>query len=638
VTTLAERLEREIPEILRLWESRARASVPAARHESRPILLDRLPDFLRDVARALASPDPAGAARPQRFAAEHGKQRAELTDYSLAQVVREYSLLRAALLEVLGPVNPSELRIILDLIDAAVAQATTEYVAWQSVALRESEERFRLLVENVKDYAIFMLDPAGHVITWNQGAERITGYESDDVQGRHLSTFYSETERAQDVAAKDLETAALNDRLVTEGTRVRKNGTSFLAHVVITTVRDQDGSLLGFSHVTRDVTERHALEAEIKRRADALAEVNRRKDEFLAVLSHELRNPLAPIISSVALLRRKGARDEDEVQAVEIIDRQAGHLNRLVDDLLDVARITRGKIALRKEPVELMQILAQVAEGVRPFTSDRRQTLSLSLLRDSIWLQGDPTRLSQVFANLLHNSIKFTERGGNITLRAWVERSEVCVEVCDTGVGIEAHALRNIFDMFIQGEQPLDRLVTGLGIGLALVRSLVEMHDGSVTAFSEGAGKGSRFVVRLPIHHVESRSAPTPAPTRTYASARVLVVDDNVDAATSMAKLLELCGHTVRVIHDGKEALDVAIADRPDVIVLDIGLPGMDGYEVARAAREHSALKSVTLIALSGLGRDEDKQRSREAGFDVHLTKPADLEALQEAIAGHETN
>jgi len=364
------------------------------------------------------------------------------------------------------------------------------------------------------------------------------------------------------------------------------------------------------------------------------ARSGRRKDEFLAILSHELRNPLAPIIASIVLLRRTQGRSPDEQQALDIIERQGQHLVKLVDDLLDVARITLGKISLHKEPVELTTLLSQVAETVRPFVTDDDKILDLELPEEEIWLQGDPTRLSQVFANLLHNSVKFTERGGRIEVRAWTEGSHAHVEVSDTGIGLDPAKLSSVFDMFVQGEQPVDRIVTGLGVGLALVRTLVEMHEGSVSAFSEGAGKGSRFLISLPTHHVEMRMSSEKEADAPFKSARILVVDDNIDAALTIGRLLELAGHVVMTIHDSEQAIQQAIAEQPDAVLLDIGLPGMDGYEVARRLRADPKLSRTRLIALSGFGREEDKRRSLEAGFDAHLTKPADLRALQEAIAG----
>jgi PAS domain S-box-containing protein len=631
--TLAERLKQQIPEILRQWEARVRAVVPAARHESRPVLLNSIPEFLQELVKSLAGPETPDPA-PRRAPREHARQRAEHPEYSLEEVIREYSLLRGTIIEMLWPIEHADLKIILEILDGAVAESTTQYVALQATSLRQSEERFRLLIGTVKDYAIYMLDPSGRVVIWNQGAERITGYTAQEIVGQRIDQFYLPADRVEDTPMRHLQRAMQEDRVEIEGWRVRKDGTHFFAHVVIAAIRDLDGTLTGYSKVIRDVTEHRALQVELQRRADALAESNRRKDEFLAVLSHELRNPLAPIVTSVALLRRNRERSPDEQQALDIIERQGKHLVRLVDDLLDVARITHGKITLHKEPLELTTLLTQVAETIRPFLTDRDQTLSLSTPADAVWLEADPTRMSQVFANLLHNSVKFTERGGRLELRAWTEGSSACVELTDTGIGLDSTMLSSVFDIFVQGEQPVDRIVSGLGVGLALVRTLVEMHQGSVKAFSDGPGKGSRFLISLPIHHIERRTPAPEQPDLPFSPVRILVVDDNQDAAMTIAKLLEVAGNKVTTAHDGEQAFQQATAEPPDVILLDIGLPGADGYEVARRLRAAPQFNRTRLIALSGFGREEDQRRSMEAGFDAHLTKPATLEMVQEAIFG----
>lgn len=633
--TLSERLEQQIPEILRQWEARTRAGVPAARHVSRPVLLNKVPEFLEELVASLtgqASTHP----RPQT-PKEHAKQRAEHPEYSLEEVIREYGLLERAILDLLWPLEHAEISIILDLLQASVAEAVTHYVELQHSALLNSEQRFKLLVSGVKDYAIYILDTAGRVVDWNEGAERLIGYSADEIIGQSYDRFYTEAERASGVPTQHLEAAAQDGRIELEGKRVRKDDTEFFAHTVLAAIHDSTGALTGYSKVIRDITERRAMELELQRHVAALADSNSRKDEFLAVLSHELRNPLAPIMAGVELLQRRQDRTREEREVIETIGRQGRYLVRLVDDLLDVARITHGKVILQKEPLDLTHLLSQVAETVRPFATDRGLELAVSLPAEGVWLEADATRLSQVFANLLHNSIKFTERGGRVELRAWIDGRRVCVEVSDTGVGIDPTTLPNLFSIFVQGAQPADRIVNGLGIGLALVRMLVELHDGSVTAASEGAGKGSRFVVSLPVQRVEKRE-PSPPPERdderTFPPARILVADDNRDAVETIVALLRACGHEVSIAYDGQQAIRQATADPPDAVVLDIGLPDMNGYEVAQRLREDSKLRRTRLIALSGYGREEDKRRSLEAGFDSHLTKPASLGALQKAISG----
>jgi PAS domain S-box-containing protein len=387
--------------------------------------------------------------------------------------------------------------------------------------------------------------------------------------------------------------------------------------------------------VTLDVTERKRLMAELRGRAEELAENDRRKDEFLAMLSHELRNPLAPIRNAVDLLREVGG--PELVHARDVVDRQVTHLARLVDDLLDVSRITRGKVALRPETVELAEVVARAVETTRPLIESHEHTLVLEVSPEPTRLHADPTRLAQVIANLLNNATKYTEKGGRITLRAGREGSEAVVRVSDTGAGIPADVLPRVFDLFAQAERTLDRAQGGLGIGLTLVKSLVEQHGGRVEAFSEGPGHGSEFVVRLPLPKDPLPVAPSSVarpPTAAKTAGRILVVDDNADAADTLAMLLTVRGYDVRVARDGPAALGAARDFRPELVLLDIGLPGMDGYAVARQLRAGHATSPLRLVALTGYGREEDRRRSAEAGFDHHLVKPVAPEVLLGILAG----
>jgi CheY-like chemotaxis protein/anti-sigma regulatory factor (Ser/Thr protein kinase) len=355
------------------------------------------------------------------------------------------------------------------------------------------------------------------------------------------------------------------------------------------------------------------------------------------MLAHELRNPLAPIRNAAQLLKRLGPPAPELQWARDVIERQAGHLGRLVDDLLDVSRITQGKITLRKEKLDLVQVIGGALEASRPLIEERRHRLNVSLPEHPLGVEGDPTRLTQVVANLLNNAAKFTPEGGRIWLAAEASDGQVVLRVRDTGAGIAADLLPHVFDLFRQADRSLDRSQGGLGVGLTLVRSLVELHGGSVEARSEGQECGSEFVVRLPAlpAHTEVSRAATVTTNNAHADARyrILVVDDNVDSAESIALLLELSGHQVRMAHDGPTALEVAGSFRPEVIVLDIGLPGMDGYEVARRLRHGGAMREALLIALTGYGQEEDRKRSQAAGFDHHLIKPVDTVVLQNLIA-----
>ena len=378
-----------------------------------------------------------------------------------------------------------------------------------------------------------------------------------------------------------------------------------------------------------DITERKRLERTLRHRVEDLAEADRRKDEFLAMLAHELRNPLSAIGNAVTLSTRSGLQEHIE-WSMEVITRQMRHLTRLIDDLLDVSRINRGKIELRREVLDLTPILEGAAATAGPLIDERKHTLQVAMDRGDLWADVDPTRLEQVVVNLLNNAAKYSEDGGNILLWARHEGDEVVISVRDRGIGIPPEKLTQMFELFAQGDRSLARSEGGLGIGLTVVKKLVEMHGGTVEATSQGPGKGSEFTVRLP--RAARPAAPAPAkaaPTGGEAKpSRILVVDDNVDTARGMARLLKLLGHEVAVAHDGPEGIEAARRHRPDFVLLDIGLPGMDGYEVASRLRREECGKDAVIIAISGYGREEDRRRSKGAGIDHHLIKPLDQDAL----------
>jgi signal transduction histidine kinase/ActR/RegA family two-component response regulator len=367
-----------------------------------------------------------------------------------------------------------------------------------------------------------------------------------------------------------------------------------------------------------------------------LREADRLKDEFLAMLAHELRNPLAPIRNSLYVMKQPGAGRPMLEQAREMAERQVGHMARLLEDLLDVSRISRGRIELRKEAVEVAPLLARTAEALRPQAEERDHELTIAVPAGPLRVEADPARLEQVVTNLLTNACKYTDPGGHIWLSAERDGGEAVLRVRDTGIGIAPEMLTRVFDLFVQAERRLDRAQGGVGIGLTLVQRLVEMHGGTVRATSPGLGRGSEFVVRLPAlaepapdraARREENGGPAAAPRR-----RVLVVDDNVDAADSLVLLLRVSGQEVRVAYDGPTALLIAEAFRPQLVLLDIGMPGMDGYAVAQRLRRQPGLEGVTLVAVTGWGQEEDRQRSHEAGFDHHLVKPADPAALQRLL------
>ncbi|HZN55778.1 MAG TPA: response regulator [Candidatus Polarisedimenticolaceae bacterium] len=389
------------------------------------------------------------------------------------------------------------------------------------------------------------------------------------------------------------------------------------------------------------VAERTAeLEASTARQIELTAELreaDRRKDEFLAFLAHELRNPLAPIINATSILRLKVGTDSDLVWCREVIERQAGQLTRLVDDLLDVSRITRGTITLRSEPVDMATVVANAVETCRPLIDTRRHKLAMTLPDRPIMLRGDPARLTQIVANLLNNAAKYQDAEGRIEIAVAHEGSHAVITISDGGIGIAPEVLPTVFDLFSQVGRASYRQEDGLGIGLSLVKKLTELHGGTIEARSEGAGKGSVFVVRLPqvVEPAGARDGAEEPIPYTGPPLRILVVDDNRDAAESLAKLLRMGGHTVIVAHDGGRGLELAVAERPSIVFLDIGLPGMDGYEVCRQARQRGLL-DARIIAMSGYGQARDRQRSEAAGFDSHSVKPVELGELMRLLAGGE--
>jgi signal transduction histidine kinase len=386
----------------------------------------------------------------------------------------------------------------------------------------------------------------------------------------------------------------------------------------------------------------HELTEQAQKAEAALADLDRRKDEFLAMLSHELRNPLGPILNAALLLRLHSNRNrlhgiEDPVihQAASVIERQVGQLARIVDELLEVSRITTGRIQLHQERIAVGIIVENAVATVRSLIDERKHELTVSLPTQTIWLHADAARLEQVVVNLLTNAAKYTDQGGHVWLTVQQEGDEALLSVRDTGVGIAPEILPRIFDLFTQAEQSLDRSQGGLGIGLALVQRLVEMHGGTV-AVSSVLGQGSEFVVRLPVV-----SPPEPQPSLppierarpTGPSLRVLVVDDNVDTVTTLALLVKESGHDVRTAYDGSAVLEAALDYRPNVVLLDIGLPGLNGFEVAKRLRQQPALQNAVLVAMTGYGQQSDRQRSHEAGFDHHLVKPGDFAKVLQILA-----
>ncbi len=508
--------------------------------------------------------------------------------------------------------------------------------------LRESEVRKTAMFEAALD-CIISMDHEGRIIEFNASAEKTFGHRREDVLGRDLADViippaYREGHRkGMEHYFKTGEGSALNRRL--ELSALRADGSEFPVELTVTRI-PVDGPAQ-FTAYLRDITESKLLmelqekaTMELRQIAAKLSEADRRKDEFLAMLAHELRNPLAPIRNALHIMRMTSDRDGPTRSASEMMDRQVGQLVRLVDDLLDVSRITRGKIELRLEKVEVASIIYQAVEAAQPSCHSGGVILDVELPEMPIYLNGDSARINQAIGNLLNNSCKFTGEGGRIHLSLTEEAGFAKIRVKDTGIGIAEEQLPIIFDLFVQADTSLERAVSGLGIGLTLVKNLVEMHGGTISGYSEGLGKGSEFTIRIPILEPEAAvKDQTDLAQREFSKIgplRILVVDDNVDSAESLALLLEFSGHVAAMAHDGRAAVDMASSFDPEVILLDIGLPRLNGYEAARLIRQLPKGKEINLIALTGWGQQEDRERSKEAGFDGHMVKPVDHVELME--------
>ncbi len=653
---------------------------------------------------------------------------------------------------------------------------------------RQTEERLRLMVDSVKDYAIFSTDPQGRITSWNRGAERLFGWKEEDILGRATTVLFLPEDVARGVPKQELDQADREGRAEDERWHLRQDHSRFLASGVVTPVRDETGRLLGFTKVARDVTEKKQAEQEIARllaveqqQSDRLRQVaaaalsvntaltresvlrviteearriigaqqangslqasesscelsvvscqsgtvftdnrqlttdkcsldaplvgrngrnigliqlsdkgageftpedeailmqlsligsvaienaklyqemrdaDRRKDEFLATLAHELRNPLAPIRNALHLIYVGGDDPDLIARARTLMERQVQQMVRLIDDLLDLSRISRGRIELRKEQVSLSTIVQTALEASRPFIESAGHELTITLPPAPILLRADVTRLAQVIMNLLNNAAKYTERGGHIWLTASQEddqgrpsANQVAIRVKDTGIGIPQDMLGRIFEMFAQVDRSLERTQGGLGIGLTLVRTLVSLHGGSVEARSAGPGQGSEFIVSLPIvpslmHEMQRQQEESLRdkgqegqtkknhPVSRKGPYRILVVDDNRDSADSLCALLQMLGHEVATAHDGPAGVQVSATFQPEVVLLDIGLPGLNGYDVARLIRQQRGA-GVVLAAITGWGHDEARRHSQDAGFDYHLVKPVALSVLQDLL------
>jgi PAS domain S-box-containing protein len=622
--------------------------------------------------------------------------------------------------------------------------------------LFESENRFRLMVESIDEYAMFMVDTKGVITSWNRGAERLTGYTESEALGRPFSILYPKNMLPEDHAIYELNMARIHGRHEEEGIRVRKDGSVYHAQVIVWPVEDKTGEIVSFAKITRDITLRKIAERalkdseakfrimtdampqmvwsvlpdgqqdyvnqqwfhftgmeetndagyswldlvhpddknqvsttwqdslnggnnfeaqfrlrhvsgtyrwtlgralpvkteqdkiirwmgtftdihEQKRAETALQESARRKDEYLAMLAHELRNPLAPIRNSTELLRRLGPTDETVIGGLEVIDRQVAHMTRLIDDLLDVARISRGKIELRRETFELGELIRQTANDFSAGYKYKKVALQVNIPEKPMWLFADPTRIAQAMGNLLHNALKFTEAQGEVCISLTEEtrngKNFAVIKVKDTGMGIAPQLLEQLFEPFVQGDQDLARSKGGLGLGLALIKGFAILHGGTVQANSAGPGCGSEFIFCVPLATGLAPGRDATVTIATVAPLKVVLIDDNQDMVETLAALLSLDGHKVKCAYDGEAGLQLIRSAKPDLVFCDIGLPGaLDGYAVARSVREDATMDKIFLVALSGYGQDKDKKLAFNSGFNDHLLKPVDFKGLTAMI------
>jgi PAS domain S-box-containing protein len=495
-------------------------------------------------------------------------------------------------------------------------------------------DKFITLIENSTDF-IGMCDLNGVPFFVNRaGLEMVGLADIDEARRMPVESFFFPEDRAR--IMQEFFPSVLDAGHGEIDVRFRhfKTGEARWMAYKVLTLPDASGRPVAFATVSQDVTERRQLEDNLRRLAVDLSDADRRKNEFLAMLAHELRTPLAPI-SNAARALRMGISDGETVQsASEVLERQVGQMARLVDDLLDMSRITRGRIELRKERVELAPIVNQAVEAAHALYAKMSHELTVTLPSQPITLNADPSRLAQVIGNLLINAGKFTDEGGHVQLSVEREDEQAVIRVRDNGIGIAPEQLHSLFDMFAQVDTSLERSRDGLGIGLTLVKTLVELHGGSVEARSDGLGRGSEFTVRLPILVGTPELVSTPAVSKPLPPVRrrILIVDDNEDGAESLAMLLQFDGHETHQAHDGVQAIEAAERVRPDAILLDIGLPRLNGYEVCRRIREEPWGKDMVLVALTGWGQEEDRQRSRHAGFNSHMVKPVDHDALTKLL------
>jgi PAS domain S-box-containing protein len=640
---VGELIRRDAGLLIERWSRRAVAEEPTAPRVHHAALLDHLPRFLDALGRNLAESDPEENGEHAAVAADHGEQRWE-SGWSLPEVVRDYQILRLVILEYLEenlerPLSSREAMAVGLALDEAITASVGMYVKNREHYIRQVEEERaqeeRRAREELRRWeqvfqsagcGVAVVAPEDNALkAFNHAFARMHGYPVEELRDVTLDALVAPTARAE--LAEHLRRADGDGHQVYELTHLRKDGSEFPVLTDVTAFRDQEGRVLYRAANFQDISERKALEEALRQRAESLMASDRRKDEFLAQLAHELRNPLAPILNSVQVLSLLRSADPTLIQVREILERQTRQMAHLVDDLLDLSRIARGQVQLRREPLDLAAAVRQAVQTSQPLLQSRRHRLTVELPPVPVRLEADEARLVQVLTNLLNNAAKYTDPGGHIELRAEREGDQAVLRVRDNGVGIPPEMLPRVFDLFTQVEQSRARSDGGLGIGLALVQRLVELHGGTVTAFSAGLGRGSEFIVRLP---ALPETAPGSARAGVAVGLHILIADANPDSRETLRTLLGLLGHRAEAAGDGNRGLELALASRPQVALIDLHLPGLDGPEVARRAR--AALGDRTfLIALTDSGEPGDRERA--AGFDAHLAKPVDLQELNALLA-----
>ena len=511
--------------------------------------------------------------------------------------------------------------------------------------IRSASERFlsrwelhtikNLIVEGLRDVAIITVDGSGRIKSWNAGAQQIIGYTDSEIIGEKLDVLFTNEDVQNGIPADQMSRALRDDNAIDDRWLVRKDGSMFWALGILSALYDEEGAFQGFAKLIHEQTARKRLEEEVTRRTQDLATRDRAKDEFLAMLGHELRNPLSAISSAVQAARILGSKDVERPLA--IMDRQVRHMAQLVNDLLDVARVTQGKITLQLARVSLDSIVTSVARNSQETARNKGLQFETNI-ESGIFVQGDMVRLEQITGNLITNAIKYTPAG---TVRVRLHKSEgrAVLTISDTGIGIDTELLPRLFELFSQSSRGLARSDGGLGVGLTIVKQLVELHGGTVEGQSEGEGRGSTFRVSFPLDESDNQGeTQTQGDDKNLETRRtILVVDDSIDAAEMIALTLELWGYRVIVANDGEEAVATAEQETPQVVLLDIGLPRLDGYQVAMRLRQQYPSETMKLIALTGYAQESDVRKSLDSGFDTHLAKPINFGILRDVLHSFES-